>query len=63
MDPMLRLAALTEICTPELKDLVFQHVEDFDTDNGDSTVKAYDMIKEKSYLGRPIVYPRRNPWN
>ena len=44
---MLRLAALSEVFTPELKDLIFQHVEDFEADDDVATEKAYEVIKEK----------------
>ena len=46
-DPMLKLAALVEICTPELKDLVFQHVDDYLMDTDDQVEEAYLKVKEK----------------
>jgi hypothetical protein len=47
LDPMLKLAALTEICTPDLKDLIFQQVEDFQPGDDDALDVAFKKIKEK----------------
>ena len=47
MDPMLKLAALTEICTPELKDFIFQNMDEYKMGTEDGIETAFKSIKEK----------------
>ena len=47
LDPMLKLAALTEICTPELKDLIFQQVDEYEMGSETGTENALKSTKEK----------------
>ena len=43
-DPMLKLAALIEIRTPELKDLVFQNIDDHPMESEEEMEKAYTKV-------------------
>ena len=48
LDPMIMLATLTEICTPEIKDMIYQQGDGLFKDKHPTAMKrAFDDVREK----------------
>ena len=44
---MVKLAALTEICTPDLRDMIYQQIDSVSLENDAEIEKTYKILKEK----------------
>ena len=47
IDSMVKLAALSEICTPKLRDLVYQQIDTVNLNSEEEIDKTYATVKEK----------------
>jgi hypothetical protein len=47
LDPMIRLATLTEICTPDLKDMIYHQIGTVSSHDPATSKKLYEEVREK----------------